>query len=379
MQLPIGTNVDEYRIAEPIAVNRRVDVYRAAPVVGVGPDVALHLLRQAILDGDPAEETLEDLGLELCRFSHDAFPEVVDYGRFMVRPYFVTELVEGRSLAEIIEAGELTSEQCLGVLASLHSALHAAHSAGITHGSLRADSIVITATGDVKVIDLCAHALSKADAREDLLGLVELSRQLMKNATRVAKATVQPPALPPPDRAPTPVPVQIVKPEPPSIAVTIPTSAPTALPPPPVPLMRPPMAAPAQLSVRLPPPVPRRPPPPPPAPLPRRQAPLLAVRIPSQPPRARTPVPRYDSFDAPLAAASLRPGYVDFFRGFFSGATYDAPRVTGPIEPGYVTFFRNLLPNNAQAQGDETSAARAFNLAMVCVIGVVTLFAVLHL
>src|SRR5688572_4112816 len=94
MELPTGTIVDgAYRILSTIRLGRDGDVYLGEPI-SPGPQVMIHILRTALMAGDAALPIFEKAGLELCRFSHDAFPEVVDYGRFMVRPYLITELVQ---------------------------------------------------------------------------------------------------------------------------------------------------------------------------------------------------------------------------------------------------------------------------------------------
>ena len=63
------------------------------------------------------------------------------------------ELVEGRTLREVIPRGGLPFEEFLRLAAQLTEAVATAHAAGITHRDLKPDNVMITQTGRVKVLD----------------------------------------------------------------------------------------------------------------------------------------------------------------------------------------------------------------------------------
>ena len=200
MELPTGTIVDSaYRISAALRLGKDGDIYLGEPIAP-GPPVMIHILRCALMEGDPGLEVFERAGRELCKFSHDAFPEVVDYGRFMVRPYIVTEKVEGRTLAEIVKAGELGSDQALRVINDTRDALQAAHHEGMAHGAMSADSVLINGDGEIKIVDLfnrwMTHQIgtkgAEIDTSADLHSLVEMSQLMMKGAKRVTKVEEAP-------------------------------------------------------------------------------------------------------------------------------------------------------------------------------------------
>jgi membrane-associated phospholipid phosphatase len=67
--------------------------------------------------------------------------------------FLAMELVEGRTLREVIPHGGLPFEEFLRIAAQLTEAVATAHAAGITHRDLKPDNVMITQTGRVKVLD----------------------------------------------------------------------------------------------------------------------------------------------------------------------------------------------------------------------------------
>src|SRR5215207_7673372 len=69
-------------------------------------------------------------------------------GRFVAM-----QLVRGRTLAELLEAGELDRQRELDLLAGVASALDAAHRAGIAHGAVAAHNILVDERGRALLTD----------------------------------------------------------------------------------------------------------------------------------------------------------------------------------------------------------------------------------
>ena len=61
--------------------------------------------------------------------------------------FLAMELVEGRTLREVIPSGGLPFEEFLRIAAQLTEALATAHAAGITHRDLKPDNVMITQAG----------------------------------------------------------------------------------------------------------------------------------------------------------------------------------------------------------------------------------------
>jgi serine/threonine-protein kinase len=68
-------------------------------------------------------------------------------------PYIVMEHVDGRSLRDLLRAGELTGETSVQYQLGLLAALEASHRAGIVHHDIKPANVMVTASGAVKLVD----------------------------------------------------------------------------------------------------------------------------------------------------------------------------------------------------------------------------------
>jgi len=73
-----------------------------------------------------------------------------------VRYFLVMELVDGRSLAEVLAGGPLPPGEVARIIAGAAEGLQAAHEAGIVHGGIKPADILLTRDGDVKLKDFGA-------------------------------------------------------------------------------------------------------------------------------------------------------------------------------------------------------------------------------
>ncbi|WP_195908116.1 serine/threonine-protein kinase [Nostocoides sp. HKS02] len=86
--------------------------------------------------------------------SHPNIATVFDFGDDAARPYLVMELVEGRSLAQVVaERGALPAEEVSSILGQAALALQVAHNAGVVHRDVKPANIMVTPAGMVKLTD----------------------------------------------------------------------------------------------------------------------------------------------------------------------------------------------------------------------------------
>lgn len=84
---------------------------------------------------------------------HPNVVQLYDVGDADGRPYFTMELVEGGSLAKRIQGAPQPSRTAATLVATLASAVHAAHQCGIVHRDLKPGNILLTRDGTPKVTD----------------------------------------------------------------------------------------------------------------------------------------------------------------------------------------------------------------------------------
>ncbi|TJZ56776.1 serine/threonine protein kinase [Streptomyces piniterrae] len=143
---------DRYRLATPLGSGGMGQVWRARDEV-LGRAVAVKVVSR------PADETTrERLVCEAraaARLSHPGIVAVFDVDETTDgRLFLVMELVEGRSLAQILrEAGPLSPERVAAVGAQAAHALAAAHACGVIHRDIKPANLLIGHDGTVKVAD----------------------------------------------------------------------------------------------------------------------------------------------------------------------------------------------------------------------------------
>jgi beta-lactam-binding protein with PASTA domain/tRNA A-37 threonylcarbamoyl transferase component Bud32 len=92
---------------------------------------------------------------------YDTGEDVFDGHRI---PYIVMEYVEGRTLRELLhEQARFTPERSIEILSSVLEALEYSHRAGIVHRDIKPGNVMITGSGEVKVMDF-GIARSLADS-----------------------------------------------------------------------------------------------------------------------------------------------------------------------------------------------------------------------
>jgi len=125
-------------------------VYRATSVA-TGAPVALKRVRAS---GGRAQMAAEVAALE--QLTHPNVVRLLDHGEDGAGPWLVTELVEGASLRQLLEhTGALAPEQALGVLTGALSGLGAIHAAGMVHGDMKPENILVeAASGTSKLTDV---------------------------------------------------------------------------------------------------------------------------------------------------------------------------------------------------------------------------------
>ena len=84
---------------------------------------------------------------------HPNVVQIHDVGDSDGRPYFTMEYMEGGSLAERLSGTPLPAHQAAVLVATLASAVQAAHRGGIIHRDLKPSNVLLTADGTPKVAD----------------------------------------------------------------------------------------------------------------------------------------------------------------------------------------------------------------------------------
>ena len=119
--------------------------------------------------------------------SHPNAVAVFDAGEADGYLYIVMELVEGRSLANVLaEAGPLEPSQATAIAASVLAALGQAHAAGIVHRDVKPSNIMVSYGGTVKLLDF-----GIARRLDDLAGEVTAAGEIVGTPTYLAPEQIE--------------------------------------------------------------------------------------------------------------------------------------------------------------------------------------------
>lgn len=140
----------------------------------LGRRVAVKLLKSA-LASDPVFRTrFRQEAQAAARMAHPTIVRVFDAGEEVVTesgtgetvvPFIVMEHVEGRLLKDIIADGPLPVTEAARIIEGVLTALEYSHRAGVVHRDIKPGNIMVTPTGQVKVMDFgIARAISDSAA-----------------------------------------------------------------------------------------------------------------------------------------------------------------------------------------------------------------------
>jgi predicted esterase len=152
VSLTPGARLGQYEILQPLGVGGMGEVHRARHLK-LRRDVAIKVL---------PEELAADPG-RLARFEREArtasalnHPNIVtihDVAEHEGTTYIAMELVEGRTLREVIADGPLPIDQAVRLASQIAEGLAKAHAAGIVHRDIKPANVMVTGDGVVKILD----------------------------------------------------------------------------------------------------------------------------------------------------------------------------------------------------------------------------------
>jgi serine/threonine-protein kinase len=136
--------------------------------------VAVKLLKPALAN-DPAFRTrFRQEAQAAARMAHPTIVRVFDAGEETVRepggtevqvPFIVMESVDGNLLKDIIARGPLDPAEAVRITDGILTALEYSHRAGVVHRDIKPGNVMITTSGQVKVMDFgIARAISDSSA-----------------------------------------------------------------------------------------------------------------------------------------------------------------------------------------------------------------------
>ncbi len=166
MALPGGTRLGPYEILGQIGAGGMGEVYRARDP-RLGREVAVKVLPAALSSNPERLKRFEKEARAASSLNHPNIVTVHDVGESSGTSFIAMELVEGRTLRELLADGTLATKRLLAIAAQVADGLAKAHGAGIVHRDLKPENVMVTKDGFVKILDF---GLAKLTQPEDSSG-----------------------------------------------------------------------------------------------------------------------------------------------------------------------------------------------------------------
>jgi eukaryotic-like serine/threonine-protein kinase len=155
-----GQILGHYRILDQIGAGGVGIVFQAHDE-RLDRDVALKVLPAGALAEEHARRHFRQEALALAKLNHPSIATIHDFDTQDGIDFLVMEYVPGITLADKLRAGALSEKEILAIAEQIAKALDRAHHIGIVHRDLKPGNIMITSTGEVKVLDFGLSLLLK--------------------------------------------------------------------------------------------------------------------------------------------------------------------------------------------------------------------------
>jgi Tol biopolymer transport system component len=162
MSLTPGTMLGQYEILSPLGAGGMGEVYRARDT-RLDREVAIKVLPQLVSLDSERLLRFEQEARAAAALNHPNILSVYQMGTYLTIPYIVSELLEGKTLTEVMRPGPLPPRKAIDYAIQIARGLAAAHDKSIVHRDLKPENLFITKEGRVKILDFGLAKIAQAD------------------------------------------------------------------------------------------------------------------------------------------------------------------------------------------------------------------------
>jgi serine/threonine protein kinase/pimeloyl-ACP methyl ester carboxylesterase/tetratricopeptide (TPR) repeat protein len=155
---------DRYRIVSSLGAGGMGEVYLAQDA-RLDRKVAIKVLPPELTADERARKRLIREAQAAAKLDHPNICSIYEVGDELDAGFIVMQYVEGETLGKLIQRQPLDLRESLDIAVQIAGALAEAHSRGIVHRDIKPQNVMITARGQVKVLDF---GLAKIVQQKDL-------------------------------------------------------------------------------------------------------------------------------------------------------------------------------------------------------------------
>jgi predicted ATPase len=168
MTLAPGIKLGPFEIVAPLGAGGMGEVYRARDT-RLERTVAIKLLPAEFAANSDRLQRFEEEARSASALNHPNIVTIYELRQDGPSHYIAMELVEGKTLREVLRSGLLPMRKTIEIAAQIAEGLTKAHEAGITHRDLKPENLMVSHDGFVKILDFgLAKQASLGSERRDL-------------------------------------------------------------------------------------------------------------------------------------------------------------------------------------------------------------------
>lgn len=194
-----GTQLGRFELLSFLGRGGMGEVWRARDP-RLGREVAVKVLREHVARDRERVARFEREARALAALNHPNVAQIYEVGEWAPSErsdgeegtlhYLVMELVDGGSLAGRLVEGPILMGEGLRLLVQVGRAVEAAHARGVIHRDLKPANILLTRTGDAKVVDF---GLARFFRRRDEVGDSDITQAMSSSGMVVGTASYMAP------------------------------------------------------------------------------------------------------------------------------------------------------------------------------------------
>ena len=137
----------------------------------LGRFVAIKVMLQSLGDDAAFIETFRREAQAVAKLNHPNVAQIYSFGQEKGQPYIVMELVQGQHVDKMMdEAGGIPAPLAVDICFQVAQGLSAADEAGIVHGDIKPENILLDEKGRAKVVDFGLATVAHAAAEDGIWG-----------------------------------------------------------------------------------------------------------------------------------------------------------------------------------------------------------------
>jgi len=148
----VGQTISHYLIIGKLGSGGMGEVYLAEDQQ-LSRKVAIKFLPAEVAKDERARQRLLREAKTAATLDHPNICAIYEVGQDDDRSFIVMQYIEGETLAATLNRKRLDSGEALAIASHVADALSEAHAHGIVHRDIKPDNIMLTARGQVKVLD----------------------------------------------------------------------------------------------------------------------------------------------------------------------------------------------------------------------------------